>query len=325
MRKITVCILAFAILIGFVFLLPGAVNAQNNDGSIKLTRTIEPSVITPGSTVTVTLVLDKGYMGGLSRFDEFMPHGFSATQGDIVGSHFYVSDTIVHFAWLHMPIDQEITISYHLTIPGNALGKYTLAAQFIYATGYDATATYFEPYTIDVQKIVAPMVRNVPLDKPKPVDVVSEHPLKDTIIKTTAAVANNQLTQPKANTETTAKPKDTKSEGMAKVKEASSKGESSTSSSDNDVPSGVYFRVQIMASAQRLNVDSVDINGLKDKVFIATNNGISKYFVGEFHDVKSASDYNATLKSKGLTGAFVVAYKGGKKITIKEAQAQIGN
>ena len=343
MKKTTTLFPALIGLFSLLFIWSVPANAQEEEQGIKLTRFINPPVITPGSTVTVNVFVDKGYRGGVARLDESIPSGFSALETDDNGARFYInSDTSLHFAWESMPSDPGFTVSYRLKIPATALGNYTLTAQFIYVTSAGAIAAYFKPYTITVQNpsnppvaanstpalpnkakdtIVAAIAQpvqqsapaaviitpNSPVESVRKVDSIPSKPIET---KAPVAVAVNNTTPIAHPAIVVQKPA---AIPKANIPPAGPKVD--TSSKRN----GLYYRVQIMASAQRLEVDSVIINGIRDKLYIITTNGISRYYIGAFHELQPAIEYRNRIIGNGLKGPFVVAYKDGHKITIKEA------
>lgn len=86
-------------------------------------------------------------------------------------------------------------------------------------------------------------------------------------------------------------------------------------------PNQIIFRVQIGAYRYRLskNVFS-DVDNL---LVIDGNGGLTRYVAGSFTDIRSAAEYKVELLLKGYEGAFVSAYRGGKRITMKEAGATV--
>ncbi len=84
--------------------------------------------------------------------------------------------------------------------------------------------------------------------------------------------------------------------------------------------SGVYYTVQIGASAKKLSSNyfaKYNFNKSVDENYI---DGMYKYSVGQFSTLKEANSYQNYVKQKNVQ-CFVVAYNNGKKITIKEALA----
>ena len=81
----------------------------------------------------------------------------------------------------------------------------------------------------------------------------------------------------------------------------------------------IIFKIQIISSSTRLSANSPQFNGLKD-VWEYKDKGLYKYTVGNQKDLKSASVLQSECRSKGFAGAFVVAFKNGKRITVRDAR-----
>ncbi len=80
----------------------------------------------------------------------------------------------------------------------------------------------------------------------------------------------------------------------------------------------VIFKVQILSSGTHLATNSQRFKGLKN-VWEYKDGGLYKYTVGNKRDLKSASALQSELRRKGFSGAFVVTFKNGKRISVKEA------
>jgi N-acetylmuramoyl-L-alanine amidase len=81
----------------------------------------------------------------------------------------------------------------------------------------------------------------------------------------------------------------------------------------------IIFKVQIISSSTRLATNSTQFMGLKN-VWEDKDSGLYKYTIGNQKDLKSASALQSEFRSKGFRGAFVVAFKNGKRIPVREAQ-----
>jgi len=80
----------------------------------------------------------------------------------------------------------------------------------------------------------------------------------------------------------------------------------------------IIFKVQIISSDTRLATNSPQFNGLKN-VWEYREGGLYKYTAGNEKDLTSASALQSEYRSKGFGGAFVVAFKNGKRIPVREA------
>lgn len=81
----------------------------------------------------------------------------------------------------------------------------------------------------------------------------------------------------------------------------------------------IIFKIQIMSSNTRLATNSPQFKGLKN-VWEYIDKGIYKYTVGNQLDLKSAFVLQTEVRRKGFNGAFVVAFKNGKRITVRDAK-----
>jgi hypothetical protein len=109
------------------------------------------------------------------------------------------------------------------------------------------------------------------------------------------------------------------------------KGKSKKDSSDIKINSNVdktdldligkelIFKVQVISSDTPLAIDSPKLNGLKN-VWEYKDGGLYKYTIGNEKDLKSASVLQSECRRKGFVGAFVVAFKNGKRIQVREAR-----
>ena len=81
----------------------------------------------------------------------------------------------------------------------------------------------------------------------------------------------------------------------------------------------IIFKIQITSSSNRLSANSPQFKGLKN-IWEYKHKGLYKYTVGNQKDLKSASVLQSECRSKGFTEAFVVAFKNGKRITVRDAR-----
>lgn len=81
----------------------------------------------------------------------------------------------------------------------------------------------------------------------------------------------------------------------------------------------IIFKVQIISSSTPLAKNSPQLKTF-ESVWEYKDNGLYKYTVGNEKDLKSAYALQSKLRKKGFNGAFVVAFKNGKRVTISEAK-----
>lgn len=81
---------------------------------------------------------------------------------------------------------------------------------------------------------------------------------------------------------------------------------------------GIHFQVQIATASEQIDRIPENFNGLS-KVDEYLSNGLYKYTAGCTSDYEEARHMQDILRTHGFDGAFVVAFKGKKRITLKEA------
>ncbi|MDY7393784.1 N-acetylmuramoyl-L-alanine amidase [Aureibaculum sp. 2210JD6-5] len=83
---------------------------------------------------------------------------------------------------------------------------------------------------------------------------------------------------------------------------------------------GIDFKVQISSSPKKVNTASYNFKGLKgvERVRIGAHH---KYYYGKTSDYLKIKELQKEAKAKGFAGAFVVAFKNERKISVKDALA----
>lgn len=83
----------------------------------------------------------------------------------------------------------------------------------------------------------------------------------------------------------------------------------------------VIYRVQI--GAYRYKLSSNVFKDVPDLLVIEGNDGLTRYVSGSFPSLKRAAEHKIDLLLKGYEGAFVTAYRGGTRISLKDAGAAV--
>jgi hypothetical protein len=83
----------------------------------------------------------------------------------------------------------------------------------------------------------------------------------------------------------------------------------------------IVFRVQLGAFKYKLSRNV--FKEVSDLLVIEGNDGLTRYVSGSFNSMQDAATHKVNLLLKGYEGAFVTAYRGGKRITLKEAGATV--
>ncbi len=83
----------------------------------------------------------------------------------------------------------------------------------------------------------------------------------------------------------------------------------------------VVVRVQLGAFRNKLAKNI--FTGIPDLVVIEGEDGLTRYYTGSFTDVNPAAKHKVDMLLKGFKGAFLVAFKNGKRVSLKEAGARL--
>ncbi len=88
--------------------------------------------------------------------------------------------------------------------------------------------------------------------------------------------------------------------------------------SDLNIP-GVVLRVQLGAYRKRLS--KAVFKNINDLIEVQTEDGLYKYMTGSFTSIEPAAKLKVEMLLNGYPGAFITAYKDGKRVTLVEAGA----
>jgi N-acetylmuramoyl-L-alanine amidase len=82
--------------------------------------------------------------------------------------------------------------------------------------------------------------------------------------------------------------------------------------------SKVLFKVQISASARKIDLQPENFKGLKN-ISVDYSNSLYRYMYGETSDYDESKNLLEEAKARGYNSAFLIAFKSGRKISIQEA------
>ena len=83
----------------------------------------------------------------------------------------------------------------------------------------------------------------------------------------------------------------------------------------------VIVRVQLGAFRNKLSRNI--FGGIKDLVVIKGDDGLTRYYTGSYTDVNAAAQHRVNMLLKGFDGAFLVAFKEGKRVSMRESGASL--
>lgn len=255
-----------------------------------------PSSATPGTEIPVEITINKGGMTGFMKFFQELPEGFSGTGIESKSGSFSSTDGGVKIVWIAPPTDPSFTISYKIAIPASFSGPLSLGGKISYILENERK-TFDIPVAIvntgssaSAVKTEAPKPNPAPVTTPKPTPappVAQTQPVE--VTKPAPVPVEKPAPQP------TPKP-------VTMVKQNSPVP--TAAAADN---SGKTYKVQIGAFAQKPN-----LTGVPEMSTFVLENGITKYFSGNFSNYADAAKRRAEMLNQGFMGAFIVAFENGK-------------
>ena len=102
------------------------------------------------------------------------------------------------------------------------------------------------------------------------------------------------------------------------AKDTSSEVPATKKTTNNKDATAVIFKVQLAASAKKLELIPSNFKGLKD-ISIESGTNLYKYMYGETTDYDEAKQLLQEAKSKGFDSAYLIAFKNGEKISVQDA------
>ncbi|MBI4947165.1 MAG: hypothetical protein HY840_12290 [Bacteroidetes bacterium] len=266
---------------------------EKNIPIISASRTIVGSP-EAGAEFTVEINVKKDGMKGFARIQEVLPAGLTAMSLDNKGGTFSFIDQKVKIIWDNLPADEDVKISYRVSVADNVTGNMSITGSFSYVDNNDPKKEIIPASEISINQ--KSTLANIP-----PVNTTT---ITTSIPQTTETTEKIEKAENTENTTTTKQPTTANVEPIVPSPEKS-----------------VSYKVQICALSkmQRGTAYFESKYSISNKVKMELHEGWRKYIVGKYTKYQEARDYRENLKSKGIDNPFVTAYNNGKRVTVQEA------
>ena len=254
-----------------------------------------PKSALPGTDFTIETTVNRAKVNGFMKFFQELPEGFTASEIESKGGTFTFVDGGAKIVWISPPVDDIITISYKITVNGGVSGMKKLPGKISYINNNERKIVDLPVASIMIGTATVPVKKEIPVTNPVP-------------LTTSTPVKTNPLTTPAATT-TPAKAT-TASEVKKEVPIVTARQPATLAkvpSSAMPTSSGKMFRVQIGAFAAKPKVD-----GVPEITTVVLENGITKYFSGNFSIYEDAVKRRKEMAEKGFNGSFIVSFENGK-------------
>ncbi|HEX8517010.1 MAG TPA: hypothetical protein VF868_12475 [Bacteroidia bacterium] len=265
-----------------------------------ITATLKaPSSIEPGKDLPVEITVNKAGVTGFIKYFQELPAGFTAADIDSKGGNFTYADNGAKIIWISPPADDQFTISYKITTPLSANTPISLGGKFSYVVGNERKTFDLLPQSVPIGKSGGSIaVKEQPKETVKPSEETKASPAET---KTTEEKPIVKTSTPGENP----KPAEPKKETPA-VTPAVSKSPVSAAATTT---AGRSYRVQIGAFSQKPKID-----GVPEPSTVLLDNGMTKYFSGNFKTYEEAKKRKSEMLDKGFQGAFIVSFENGRII-----------
>ncbi len=269
-----------------------AVSAQDITATVKTV-----SSAAPGKDFTVEITVNKAGVSGFMKYFQDLPANYSATDIDSKGGNFTFADNGAKIIWISPPGTDQFVITYKINVPAGATGSISVGGKFSYVMGNERKV--FD---------IAPQAVNIGGSAPAPTPVKTE-PVKEPVKESTPpptetkpVVTETPKPTPVAETP---KPVEPKKEAPAVVTKPTPAPVPATAAAAS-IP-GRTYKVQIGAFTQKPHID-----GVSEPSTLLLDNGMTKYFSGNFKTYEEAVKRKKEMLDKGFQGAFIVAFENGK-------------
>jgi cell division septation protein DedD len=289
------------IVFSFLILVTAVAFAQD------LTATqVFPSSVAAGSSFTVEININRGSINGFMKFFQELPAGFVATEIDSKGGSFSFADNGAKVVWIAPPNEPTYTVSYKVTVPADASGTKNITAKLSYINNNERKIFDFEPKTITIGGAGS-------VSTPSPTPVITKQPpiteKQPAVIPPAKSTPATPVAteKPASSTPPPAKPNNPPTLPASTKTEAAAVPTTKVPVTAVPSATGKTYRVQIGAFSAKPKIDDV-----RDISTIVLDNGITKYFSGNFTTIEEATKRKEEVAKKGFPGAFIVAFENGK-------------
>lgn len=271
-----------------------------------LTATIKaPGSVQPGNDLTVEITVNKPGVSGFMKYFQELPAGYSATDLDSKGGSFSYADNGAKIIWITPPSSDQFVITYKINVPATASGNLPLGGKFSYVLGNERKMFELPGQTVAVGSgtgsASSEPVKEIAKETPPPVEPKTEEPKSTPPPAEEKKLVNDTPAPPPVEEKPT--PVETKKETPVVVTPVN---KAPTSAAPSSTP-GRSYRVQIGAFNQKPHID-----GVPQPSTVVLDNGMTKFFSGNFKTYEEAKKRKMEMLDKGFQGAFIVSFENGK-------------
>lgn len=288
---------------------PVTVTVPGENNNIAVIRQ-RPSLGNAGEYI-VNLLVNKEATRNFAKIEEDVPEGYTAVALDPKDAIFTFKSRKVKFLWMSLPQDPYFIVSYRL-IPRNKakLPPPAVHGAFSYLVEDRTISVPVSERDVQVASLSENDIREL-------VALIRTEPAGESSDQLAMATGNEIISQ----ADNTVKDPVKTEEKQSRRKARRTKNETSELSMMLEQEQGVYYRIQLAAGHNPVNINRYFKRmKIEKEVRIEKLNGWQKYSVGSFPVYKEARDYRIHIwNTTPVKDAFVTAYNNGQRITVQEA------
>jgi hypothetical protein len=275
------------------------------------------NAVAPGKDLTVEISVSKPGLSGFMKYFQELPTGYTAADIDSKSGNFTNADNGAKIIWISPPSTDQFVMSYKIAVPQGASGTISVGGKFSYVVGNERKTYDVAPQTVTIGTGSGNITPSEPV-KEAVKEIVKEDPpaeIKPDVTESTPPPAEEKpaVTEstPPPPAEEKSAPAEEKKPAPAETKKETPVvitpvNKTPTSAAPASVP-GRSYRVQIGAFALKPHID-----GVPQPSTVVLDNGMTKYFSGNFKTYEEAKKRRNEMVDKGFQGAFIVSFENGQ-------------
>lgn len=117
-----------------------------------------PEKINPGSSFNVQLKITNMGVDGFAKIQQELPAGVTAEVIESKGATFSFKEQVLKFIWMKLPVDNEFTVTYKITVSENASSPIPIGGQFAYISNNERKSVDIPLISVEISD--APILAN---------------------------------------------------------------------------------------------------------------------------------------------------------------------
>ncbi len=268
----------------------------------------------------IRLIVYRDTLQRLGRLEEVVPAGYLPENIQGHGAIFSYRNGVVKYIWMKFPADSVFEVSYKLVplegTPASVAPQIT--GTFSYMHDDESKRQEVRPLGVEVPPAPSRATLYALIARSHPVTPVPSVP------ETAAASTTTQVPSPKPATVEEPRPSPPKPAEHTSENKPGQPTEIVEKAPEGR--EGIYFRVQILATTRPVEAEKYfREHNVPGKIYKEYDGGLYKYTTGRFTAYRDARAFIERLRATtDIKNAFVTAYDGDRRITVREALDRTG-